>query len=64
MSKTATSRNLWNVRMQHLSFESLLILAPTAEAAARKAISFSKRKDGVLKPVVKEVKFSGTIDVF
>jgi hypothetical protein len=50
--------------MQHLSFKSLWVLAPTAEAAARKAISFSKREDGVLKPVVKEVKFSGTIDVF
>jgi len=50
--------------MQHMSFESLWVLAPTAEAAARKAISFSKREDGVKKPVVKEVKFSGTIDIF
>ena len=64
MPKTATSRNLWSVRMQHMSFESLWVLAPTAEAAARKAISFSKREDGVKKPVVKEVKFSGTIDIF
>lgn len=64
MSKTATSRNLWSVTMQHMSFESLWILAPTVESAARKAISFSKRSDGVKRPVVKEVKFSGTIDVF
>ncbi len=62
--RRATSRNLWNVKMQHLPYSNLLILAPTAEAAGRKAISFSKRNDGVKRPVVKEVKFSGTIDVF
>jgi hypothetical protein len=60
----ATSRNLWSVRMQHLTYESLLVLAPTAEKAANKAIAFTKKNDGVPKPVVKEVKFSGTIDAF
>lgn len=60
----ATSRNLWSVDMQHMSFESLWILASTAESAARKAITFAKRNDGVKKPVVKEIKYSGTIDVF
>jgi hypothetical protein len=60
----ATSRNLWSVRMQHLSYESLLILASTAENAAKKAISFSRKNDGLARPVVKEVKFSGTIDKF
>lgn len=64
MAKRATSRNLWTVRMQHLSCESLLILAPTVEAAVRKAITFAKRKDGLKRPVVKEVTSSGTIDVF
>jgi len=64
MPKTATSRNLWSVRMQHRSFENLLILAPTAEVATRKAISFSKQENDVKKPVVKEIKFSGIIDVF
>jgi len=62
--KKATSRNLWSVSMQHLSYERLLVLAPTAESAVRKAISFAKRNDGLKRPVVKEVKFSGTIDVF
>lgn len=61
---TKPSRNLWSVRMQHLSFESLLILAPTVEKAARKAIRFTKRADSLKRPIVKEVKFSGTIDVF
>ena len=60
----ATSRNLWSVNMQHMSFESLWILAPTAESAARKAITFAKRNDGLKRPVAREVKFSGTIDVF
>lgn len=64
MPKRATSRNLWSVTMQHMSYESLWILAPTAEAAGRKAITFAKRNDGLKRPVVKEVKFSGTIDVF
>lgn len=50
--------------MQHLSYESLWVLAPTAEQAARKAIVFTRKADGLSKPVVKEVKFSGTIDVF
>lgn len=60
----ATSRSLWSVCMQHLSDESLLILAPSAEHAARKAIAFARKVDGLARPVVKEVKFSGTIDVF
>lgn len=58
------SKTLWSVGMQHMSFESLWILAPTAELAARKAIAFAKRNDLVKRPVVKEVKLSGTIDVF
>lgn len=64
MPRRATSRNLWSVRMQHMSYGSLWVLAPTAESAARKAITFAKREDGLKRPVVKEVKFSGTIDVF
>ena len=60
----ATSRKLWSVRMQHLAYESLLVLAPSVEKAAKKAITFTKKNDGVHKPVVKEVKFSGTIDAF
>lgn len=60
----ATSKNLWSVRMQHLSYESLWILASTADKAARKAITFSRRNDGLSRPVVKEVKYSGTIDIF
>jgi|HubBroStandDraft_1064217.scaffolds.fasta_scaffold667451_2 hypothetical protein len=60
----ATSRNLWSVRMQHMSYESLLILAPSAEQAARKAIVFTRKEDGLARPVVKEVKFSGAIDKF
>lgn len=60
----ATSRNLWSVRMQHLSSETLLVLASTAEKAAQKAIVFSRKNDGLARPVVKEVKFNGTIDAF
>jgi hypothetical protein len=59
-----TSRNLWNVRMQHMAYESLWVLASTAEKAAGKAIRFCRRNDGLSKPVVKEVKYSGTIDAF
>lgn len=50
--------------MQHMSYESLWVLAATAEAAAKKAIAFTKKNDGLAKPVVKVVKFSGTIDIF
>lgn len=60
----ATSRNLWSVRMQHMSYENLLILAPTAEKAAHKAIVFCRKNDSLVRPVVKEIKFSGTIDAF
>jgi hypothetical protein len=58
------SRNLWNVRMEHNKFQSLLILAPDSIKAARKAITFTKRNDKVKQPVVTEVKFGGTIDAF
>lgn len=64
MPRQVTSRNLWSVTMQHLAYESLWILAPTVESAARKAITFARRNDGVKKPVVKDVRYSGTIDVF
>ena len=60
---TKPSRNLWSVRMQHLSYESLLVLAPDSIKAAKKAITFCRR-DGVRRPVVKAVKIDGTIDVF
>lgn len=59
-----TSRNLWTVSMQHMAYESLWILAFTAEKAAKKAITFCRRNDGLSRPVVEEVKYSGTIDVF
>ena len=57
------SRNLWSIRMQHLSYEKLLVLAPDTIKAAKKAITFSRR-DGVRRPVVKSIEFNGTIDVF
>ena len=61
---TKPSRNLWSVRMQHLSYdESLLVLAPDSIKAAKKAITFCRR-DGVRRPVVKAVNLDGTIDVF
>lgn len=59
-----TSKNLWNVRMQHLAYSSLWVLASTADKAGRKAIRVCRRADGISRPVVKEVKFSGTIDAF
>ena len=49
--------------MQHLSYESLLVLAPDSIKAAKKAITFCRR-NGVRRPVVKAVKLDGTIDVF
>jgi hypothetical protein len=64
MLKTVSSKNLWLVKVSHRSFVNLMILATTAESAARKAVSFSKRNDGIKKAVVTEVKFSGTIDEF
>lgn len=59
-----TSKNLWSVRMQHFSYESLLIVASTLENAAKKAITFCKRTDGIKRPKVTSVKFSGEIDAF
>ena len=64
MAKRKISRNLWTIKMQHLSYVRLFILAPNLDSAARKAITFAKRNDGVKRPVVKEISFSGTIDVF
>ena len=60
---TKPSRNLWSVRMQHLLYDSLLVLAPDRIKAAKKAITFCRR-NGVRRPVVKAVKLDGTIDVF
>lgn len=59
-----TSKNLWAVRMQHLSYSSLWIVASTVERAAQKAIRLCRRQDGISRPVVREVKSHGTIDAF
>lgn len=58
------SRNLWSVKMQHMAWESLWVLAPTAESAGQKAIRLCRREDQLKSPVVKSVTFSGTIDAF
>jgi hypothetical protein len=58
------SRNLWSVRMKHRETSSLWIMASNVSQAAKKAIAFSKKEDCEPRPVVKEVKFSGTIDKF
>lgn len=61
---TKPSRNLWKVKMKHNPAVNLLILAATAELAVRKATTFTRCDVGLTRPVVIEVTFSGTIDVF
>ena len=61
---TKQSRNLWAVKMEHHAYTTMWVLASTAEKAAQKAIRFCQQNDDIRRPVVKEVKSHGTIDVF
>ena len=61
---TKPSRNLWAVKMEHHAYTTMWVLASTAEKAVQKAIAFCQKNDDISRPVVKEVKSQGTIDVF
>jgi hypothetical protein len=66
--KIKRQKNLWNVKYETQGkrvYESLWILAASAERAATKALSFVQRGEGPrIRVRILDVEWSGTIDVF
>ena len=66
--KIKRQNNLWNVKYEvnrMRVYESLWILAPSAERAAAKGLSFVRRRENPSTRIrILNVGWSGTIDVF